>query len=337
MTVRAHLVRVFALLGILSTPGVGAAQTDDVPMLGKIDKAQTVVGTGGITGVYYPVGGALCASVNRTRPAHGVRCTVQPSAGSVANIEDIRAGRRQFAIVQSDVHFNAYKGVGSFKERGAFTKLRSVFSLYPESLTIVANPASGINGFEDLKGKKVNVGPTGSGVRATLDAVMGKVGWTYAQFADAADIPQPKLPASLCARQVDAVVYLAGHPNSAVQEVTNSCPSTIIPVSGENVDRLVAENPYYGHAVVPGGYYRNNDTDVKTFGVLATVVTSEDVPADVVYTVVRAVFEDLPAVQKMHMALNRLNKTAMVHAGLTAPLHEGAVRYFRETGLLPSE
>lgn len=337
MTVRTPLVRVFALLGVLALPGTAAAQGDDPPTLGRIDKEHVTIGTGGITGVYYPVGGALCASINRARPSHGVRCSVQPSAGSVANIEDIRAGRRQFAIVQSDVHFSAYKGSGSFKERGPFTKLRSVFSLYPESLTIVTNPSSGIQGFEDLKGKRVNVGPTGSGVRATLDAMMGKVGWSYSQFAEATDIAQPKLPASLCARQVDAIVYLAGHPNSAVQEVTNSCPSTIIPVSGDSVNKLVAENPYYGHAVVPGGYYRNNDTDVKTFGVLATVVTSEDVPADVVYTMVREVFEDLPAVQKMHMALSRLNKTSMVHAGLTAPLHEGAVRYYREIGLLPSE
>ena len=165
---------------------------------------------------------------------------------------------------------------------------------------------------------------------------MSKYGWTYDQFAEATDLPQATLAQALCSRKIDAVVFLAGHPNSVIQDITSTCPASIVPIASAKTEELLADNRYYGNAVIPGGIYPNNAGDVKTFGVLATLVASEDVSPEVIYVAVREIFEQMSGIRRMHMALSRMDKASMVHAGLTAPLHEGAVRYYREAGLLPS-
>lgn len=332
-------VRSLLVLGLLAASGIAQtafAQTEDSAALQSVDRTQIAVGTGSITGVYYPAGGAICAAVNTDRPTHRIRCKVRPSQGSVANIEDLRQGRSQFAIVQSDTQYAAVNGTGPFKEQGPFRNLRSVLSLYSESLTVLANSASRIERFEDLRGKRVNIGPTGSGARATLDGLMAQYGWSYGDFAEATDLSPAALAQALCSDRIDAMVILAGHPNSAVQDVTNTCAAVIVPIDGPKRDALLRANRYYGGAVVPGGLYRNSNRDVPTFGVLATLVTTTAVSDDVVYTVTHELLDQLPRIQSMHPALSRLNRNTMAYAGLTAPLADGAVRYYRETGLLPT-
>jgi TRAP transporter TAXI family solute receptor len=292
------------------------------------------VGTGGVTGVYYPVGGAICRLMNQNRREHGIRCSVESTGGSVFNVNAIKAGDLEFGIVQSDVQYNAYNGLANFADTGAHENLRAVFSLHAEPLTVVARADSGISTFDDLKGKRVNIGNPGSGQRALMDLLIAEKGWTNADFAVAAELAPAEQSSALCDNNIDAFAYTVGHPAGAIQEATTTCDSVIIPVEGEVVDKLVEENPYYFKATIPGGMYRGNPEDIPTFGVGATAVTSADVPEEVVYQFVKAVFDNFDAFKGLHPALANLEPEQMVTQGLSAPLHPGAEKYYREKGWL---
>ncbi len=292
------------------------------------------IGTGGVTGVYYPAGGAICRLVNRDRATHGIRCGVESTGGSIFNINAIRAGELEFGVAQSDWQFHAFHGTSKFEENGAFEGLRAVFSLHPEPFTVVARADAGIKTFDDLKGKRVNIGNPGSGQRGTMDVVLAAKGWTTADFSVASELPPAEQAAALCDNNVDAMVYTVGHPSGAIQEATTACDTVLVNVTGPEIDKLIAENPYYRSATIPGGMYRGSDADVTTFGVGATFVTSADVPEDVVYNVVKAIFADLDQFKGLHPALGVLDPQQMVSDGNSAPLHPGAERYYREAGLL---
>ena len=292
------------------------------------------IGTGGVTGVYYPVGGAICRLMNQTRREHGIRCAVESTGGSVFNVNAIRGGELEFGIAQSDVQFLAFNGEGRFAEGGAHENLRSVFSLHPEPLTVVARADAGIANFEDLRGKRVNVGNPGSGQRALMEIVLDRVGWTMGDFALASELAPAEQSQALCDNNIDALVYTVGHPNGSIQEATTSCESVLVNVTGEAIDALVEELPYYFRATIPGGMYRGNPDDVQTFGVGATFVTSADVPEETVYILVQSLFENFDSFTALHPALANLDPQAMATQGLSAPLHPGAERYYREQGWL---
>nr|WP_188721007.1 TAXI family TRAP transporter solute-binding subunit [Nitratireductor aestuarii] len=292
------------------------------------------VGTGGVTGVYYPVGGAICRLMNQTRREHGIRCSVESTGGSVFNANAIKGGDLEFGIVQSDVQYNAYNGEAGFADGGKHEKLRSVFSLHAEPLTIVARAEAGITDFDTLKGKRVNIGNPGSGQRALMDLLIAEKGWTNSDFALAAELAPAEQSSQLCDNNIDAFAYTVGHPAGAIQEATTSCDSKIIPVEGDVVDKLVEERPYYFKAVIPGGMYNGNPDDVNTFGVGATVVTSADVPDDVVTAFVDSVFKDFEAFKGLHPALANLTPEEMVNQGNSAPMHPAAEAYYKEKGWL---
>ncbi|MCT8990168.1 TAXI family TRAP transporter solute-binding subunit [Chelativorans sp. SCAU2101] len=292
------------------------------------------IGTGGVTGVYYPVGGAICRLMNQSRREHGIRCSVESTGGSVFNVNAIKGGDLEFGVVQSDVQYNAFSGEANFAEGGAHEDLRAVFSLHAEPLTVVARADSGIKVFDDLKGKRVNIGNPGSGQRALMDLLIAEKGWTNADFALAAELAPAEQSSALCDNNIDAFAYTVGHPAGAIQEATTTCDSVIVPVEGEVVDRLVEENPYYFKAVIPGGMYRGNDEDVNTFGVGATLVTSANVSEDVVYALVKAVFDNFEDFKSLHPALATLEPEQMVSQGNSAPMHPGAEKYYKEQGWL---
>jgi TRAP transporter TAXI family solute receptor len=292
------------------------------------------IGTGGVTGVYYPTGGAICRLVNKDRKNHGIRCTVESTGGSVYNVNAIAGGELDLGVVQSDVQFNAYNGTEGFADTGANKDLRAVFSIHPEPFTVVARADSGITKIQDFAGKRINIGNPGSGQRATMDVVMEKFGWTTADLRLASELKAAEQSAALCDNKVDAIVYVVGHPNGSIQEATTACDSKVIAVEGAEIDALVAERPYYRKATIPGGMYRGSEEDVTTFGVGATFVSSAAVSEDVIYNVVKAVFENFDEFQKLHPAFANLKKEEMVKDGLSAPLHDGAVKYFKEAGLL---
>jgi uncharacterized protein len=292
------------------------------------------IGTGGVTGVYYPTGGAICRLVNKGRKEHGIRCSVESTGGSVYNLNTIAAGELDMGVAQSDWQYHAYNGTSKFKEKGPNKDLRAVFSVHPEPFTVVARADSGIKNFQDLKGKRVNIGNPGSGQRGTMELLMEALGWTKDDFKLASELKSAEQSKALCDNKIDAMVFTVGHPSGSIKEASTSCDSVLVNVTGTEVDKLVSDNDYYRTATVPGGMYRGTDGDTQTFGVGATFVTSAKVPDDVIYNVVKAVFENFDDFKKLHPAFVVLKKEEMIKDGLSAPLHDGAVKYYKEVGLM---
>ena len=292
------------------------------------------IGTGGVTGVYYPTGGAICRLVNKTRKEHGIRCSVESTGGSVYNLNTIAAGELDMGVAQSDWQYYAYTGTSKFEKKGPNKKLRSVFSIHPEPFTVVARTDSGIKDFKDMKGKRVNIGNPGSGQRGTMEILMGALGWTKKDFKLASELKSSEQSKALCDNKIDAMVFTVGHPSGSIKEATTSCDAVMVTVNGPEVDKLVADNAYYRTATIPGGMYRGTDADTLTFGVGATFVSSSDVSENVIYHVVKAVFENFDQFKKLHPAFAHLKKEEMIKDGLSAPLHDGAVKYYKEAGLM---
>jgi TRAP transporter TAXI family solute receptor len=290
------------------------------------------IGTGGQTGVYYQVGGAICRLVNRGTKDHEIKCT-HTTGGSVANINGIRTGDLDLGVAQSDWQYHAYNGTApdQFPE-GKFEGLRAVFSVHPEPFTVVARADSGINSIDDLKGKRVNVGNPGSGQRGTMEVLMDKMGWTMGDFALASELKSSEQAAALCDNKVDAIVFTVGHPNGSIKEATTSCESKLVNVDNDAAKGLAADNDFYAMATIPGGMYSGTDDDVTTFGVGATFVSSTDTPEEVVYEITKAVFENFDRFKKMHPAFENLKEEDMIKNNLSAPLHDGAVKYYKEKG-----
>ncbi|MCW8904306.1 TAXI family TRAP transporter solute-binding subunit [Sedimenticola sp.] len=317
-------VTTLALLAGLALGVVGTAHAESF----------ITIGTGGVTGVYYPTGGAICRLVNKNRKEHGIRCSVESTGGSVYNLNTIRAGELDMGVAQSDWQYHAYHGTSKFEESGPNKELRAVFSVHPEPFTVVARADSGIKTFTDLKGKRVNIGNPGSGQRGTMEVLMEALGWTKDDFSLASELKSAEQSKALCDNKIDAMVFTVGHPSGSIKEATTTCDSVLVSVTGPEVEKLIAENAYYRVATIPGGMYRGNDNDVQTFGVGATFVSSTNTPADTVYQVVKAVFENFDDFRKLHPAFEVLKKEQMVKDGLSAPLHDGAMKYYKEAGLM---
>lgn len=290
------------------------------------------IGTGGVTGVYYAAGGAICRLVNKDRAKHGIRCSVESTGGSVFNVNTIKAGELDLGFAQSDVQFNAYKGVAQFKDAGAYGDLRAVFSVHPEPFTVVARKEVNAKTLADLKGKRFNVGNPGSGTRASMEELMAAMGWKMSDFSLASELKADEHGPALCDGKIDGFFYGVGHPSANIQDPTTTCGAKLVSVTGPAVDKLVADKPYYAKATIPGGLYPNNPDPTQTYGVLATVVSSTKTPPETVYQVVKAVFDNFEEFKKLHPALAHLKPENMVKDGLSAPLHEGAARYYKEKG-----
>jgi len=289
------------------------------------------IGTGGVTGVYYAAGGAICRLVNKDRAKHGIRCSVESTGGSVFNVNTIKAGELDFGFSQSDVQYNAIKGQGQYKD-GALTDLRAVFSVHPEPFTVVARKEANIKQFTDFKGKRFNVGNPGSGTRASMEELLAAMGWKLSDFSLASELKADEHGPALCDGKIDGFFYGVGHPSANIQDPTTTCGAKLVSLTGPAVDKLLAEKPYYAKATIPGGVYQNNPDNTVTYGVLATVVTSAKTPPEIVYQVVKATFDNFDEFKKLHPALANLDPKNMVSDGLSAPLHEGAARYYKEKG-----
>lgn len=290
------------------------------------------IGTGGVTGVYYAAGGAICRLMNMERQRHGIRCSVESTGGSVFNINTMRAGDLDFGVAQSDWQYHAYNGSSTFQQAGKYADLRAVFSLHPEPFTVLARKEANISKLDDLKGKRVNVGNPGSGTRASMEQLMAGLGWTMRDFALASELRADEHGPALCDNRIDAFYYGVGHPSANIQDPVTTCGARLVPLQGAAIDKLVADAPYYAKVDIPGGLYAGHPNPTPTYGVLATFVTSSKVPDDVVYELVKAVFEKFDDFKRLHPALANLDPKRMVADGVSAPLHPGAVRYYREKG-----
>jgi TRAP transporter TAXI family solute receptor len=297
------------------------------------DLSLVSVATGSRDGVYYFAGGTICARVNAGRWKHGIRCITEESSGSIENLRALRAGSATFAIVQSDWHHSAVSGVGLFEPLGPDRVLRSVFAIYPEAFTVVAGRESGITRLSDLIGKRVNIGPPGSGGRATMEVVMAAMDWDEADFAALTGVGSAEVVADLCDGEVDAAVFTIAHPNLAVEDLLTSCGARLIAVEGDGIAKLIEEHPYYFASLVTANTYPNQRDSVPVFALAATLVTSARTSPQTVYEFVHAVFDDLPGFQETHPAFDGFSVEQMGDLGLSAPLHSGALRYFLEAEL----
>lgn len=291
-----------------------------------------ILGTGGVSGVYYPAGGAICRLMNREH-RESYACQIRSTSGSDQNIVLLQEGQVHFGLVQSDAQYKAYHGEGSYIDK-PYPGLRSLFSLHAEAFTVVVREDSDISSFEKLAGKRVNIGEQGSGQVLTLEELMEFSSFTKESFGQIFNLPSAAMADALCEGKLDAMFYLVGHPSSSIKEATSGCKSKLVGFDAQFIEKLVAKYPYYRSTKIKGGEYNNNPEDVTTFGVAATFVTSVDTPDEQVYLLVKTVFENLEVLQRLHPAFIGLTPADMVSAGITAPLHPGARRYYREAGLI---
>jgi TRAP transporter TAXI family solute receptor len=298
-------------------------------------KVFVTIGTGSITGVYYPTGGAITRMINQKTFRYNIKATVESTAGSVYNINAVLNRNLDFGIAQSDRQYQAYTGVAEWADIGPQVNLRSVFSIHPESITLVASSKSGIYRVQDLKGKRVNIGNPGSGQTQNAKDVL------RAFHLNHHDIKQEQVkaleaPGLLQDGRVDAFFYTVGHPNGNIKEATSGrIKVRFIPIEGPLLVPLLRQYPYYAPSVIPIEFYPNavNKQDIQTVGVKATLITSVTVSNDTVYAITKEVFENFDYFKSLHEAYSTLTKKKMLQ-GLTAPIHSGALRYYQEAGLL---
>lgn len=295
------------------------------------------IGTGAITGVYYPAGGAICRLLNRGHKDHGIRCSVESTGGSVSNLNAIHNRVIDLGVVQSDWQYHAYKGSGFFADQKPFTDLRSVFSLYTETFTIAVKSNSGIDKLDDIRGKKVNFGPQGSGMYATMEVLMAIKGWDKGDFATVTYLQPSEQPRALCSGKIDVMIYAAGNPNGVLQDVTQSCKVKLLSIDKRTIDKLIKSNEFYVAAKIPGGMYAGNPDNINTFGVKASLITSKSLDANIVYYITKAVFDNFDNFKTLHPVFATLEKQDMVGKGNSAPIHPGALKYFKQESLIKKD
>jgi len=290
------------------------------------------IGTGGVTGTYYPTGGAVCRMVNKLKKKTGIRCSVESTGGSVYNVNTIRAGELDFGISQSDTAYQAYNGQGKFAGK-AHKKLRSSIAIYPELLAFVSRKDSGIKSLSDMEGKRINIDVPGSGNRMTAEILFEEAGVNKSKFKLASELKATEGPNMLKDNKIDGYFYMIGHPTANIKDAANSTEINIVPIEGPAIDKLVKKYPYYAKGAISGTFYKGVTKDVPSIGVKAVLVTSTDVSEKAVYTVTKAILDNFEAFKKLHPAYNNITKESLLD-GLSAPLHDGAKKYFKEAGLL---
>ena len=313
------------LAGLVSGAPAVPARAADGPV---------TIGTGSRTGVYFQIGRGICRLLKASGNPAAASCSALTTAGSIANLRDLRAGKLQLAVAQSDWQYHALNGTSDFTEDMPDPDLRALFSVHGEAFTLVARRDAEIENLRDLIAKRVNIGNPGSGQRGTMEILMLAMGWEKSTFSLAEELPASQQSLALCHDRVQAMVYTAGHPNDSVAQAVRLCDAALVEVSGRPVDILVAKYPFYSRMTIPGGLYAGNHNDVRTFGVKATVVSSAKVDADTVYAITKAVFENLAGFRRLHPSFSHLIPEQMITDGLSAPLHEGARRYYKERGWL---
>lgn len=292
------------------------------------------IGTGNITGIYYPTGGAICRILNKMRSSYDIRCSVEATMGSLYNIQALNTKQIDLAIVQSDLQYQAFNGVNHFSEKGPNKSLRALFSLHEDAFTVIVKANSNIKKFEDIRGKRINIGSIGSGSRAVMEELMRLYNWVPNDFKDNNEIKASDQPEALCNNKIDVMLYSVGHPNGAVQEATSTCETIIIPIDGSEVKQLIKQHPYYVDTIIKGGTYPGNPHDIHALGVKSTVIVLESMSEKVAYNITKAIFENFESFKKLHPVFNQLDYKKLIKDGNTIPLHKGAERYFREKNLL---
>ncbi|NQU64668.1 MAG: TAXI family TRAP transporter solute-binding subunit [SAR324 cluster bacterium] len=331
---RIKLTRILAMVSSLFLIATGCDQKQQP--VGS-ERTFVTIGTGSVTGVYYPTGGAISTIINKKFDTYKIKATVESTKGSVYNINAVLSGDLQFGVVQSDSQYHAFNGEKEWKEKGPQKDLRAVFSVHSESITLIASAASGINGIKDLRGKRVNLGNPGSGQLGNSRDVIQAFGLEESDLKSEY-IKAVEAPGLVQDERLDAFFYTVGHPNANIKEATSGkIKVKIVPIQGPELDALNKKYPYYAKSVVPGSMYPNavNSAvgDIPSFGVKATFVTSAKVSDDIVYAITKEIFDNFEEFKKLHQAFEVLTKENMLQ-GLSAPIHPGAIKYYKEADLI---
>jgi hypothetical protein len=319
----------FLNVAIIASVVASCTAASDAPAPNPVNLTTGVAG-----GVYYPVGNAVCRMFNLNGEHQAMPCIAVSSDGSVENIRRVASGESAFGLSQTDVALAAFNGEGVFTAAGPDPKLRTVIALYPEAFTVVAGANTGIRDFQDLQGKRVGIGTSGVGYNFTRDIILQSYGWTPSGPEHAVEVAPAEQNKALCGNKVDAIIFEAGHPNGLTQEVTTGCKARLVRVAGQPIDHLLLTHPYYFPAIIPGGMYAGNPGDVPTIGTRAALVSTSSQPDELVYAMVKAVFDNLATFRQLHPALSTLEIKDMVPSASVIPIHPGALKYYREAGLV---
>ncbi len=309
----------------LLVPVLATSFFGDVAFAAK--RRYVTIGAGSVTGIYFPAAGAIAKIVSSKRKEHGIRATVESTGGSTYNVNSMSQGEVDMGLVQSDVGFRAYNGIGDFKGRKV-SKLRAVLSLHEEPFHIIASKS--IKKFADLKGKRVNIGNPGSGQRSSAEALFKVTPFGFKDMT-VEGLKASEAPDYLSDGRIDAYFYTVGVGSANIVDVATSHGINIISVPDDLIAKLLKGRPYYVKTEIPGGVYPGVKEPVTTFAVKATLLTTTDLPDKVVYDVVKTLFENFDKFKKTHPVLTRLTPEKMLE-GLPAPLHPGAAKYYKERG-----
>jgi uncharacterized protein len=320
---------VFLTAAIMISVVAGRMAVSDAVVPTSVSLATGIPG-----GVYHPVGNAICRMFNLGDKHPAMPCVAVSSDGSVANIRLIERGESALGLSQTDVAYAAFHGEGPFAATGPDTKLRMVIALYPEAFTVVARADTDIYDFQDLRGKRVGIGTSGVGYNFTREVILGVYGSKTSGAERVLELAPSEQNRALCSKKVDAIIFEAGHPNGLTQEATTDCRGRLVRVAGQPIDRLLATHPYYIASIIPGGMYVGNPNDVPTIGTQAVLVSSSNQPDELVYAMVKAVFDNFAVFRQLHPALSTLEIRKMVPSKSVIPIHQGALRYYREVGLI---
>ena len=288
-----------------------------------------LIGGGSVTGVYYQVALNVCNLLNK-HSSDKYNCVGRPALGSVFNIRAVKRTLLDFGVAQSDRNYEASRGHGDWDGK-PMDDLRSVFSMHPETVLLVTRADTGINSVSDLKGKTVNIGNPGSGQRGNAEDVLRLYGIDRDNDIKAQGLQQQEASRALIDKKIDAFFYTVGNPSAAIEEPANSTQIKIIPINDASIYTFVDERPYYVMTTIPAGTYKGVDVDVETYAVTATVVTSANASEEMVYDTVKTVFDNLDELKGTHAAFRVLTPESMLK-GLAAPIHDGAMKYYKEQG-----
>ncbi len=283
------------------------------------------IATGGTSGTYYPIGGALAEILNKEIP--DMNASAQSTGATVANINMLQEGSVDLAIVQNDITYYAANGVEMFKDKKV-DNLRGLAVLYPETCQIVTLESNGIKNVADLKGKRVAVGAAGSGAEANARQILEAYGITYDDI-DEQYLSFGEAASALKDGNVDAAFLTAGYPTAAVQDISSQNKIALVPLDNDKVDALIAKYPYYTKTIIPAGTYAGVETETTAVSVMAMLVASDKVDDQMGYDIVKAFFGNLDRIKAAHSVGNLITKEGAMK-GMPIQMNAGAEKFFKE-------
>ena len=303
----------------------------------KFDGEKIVIGTGSMTGLYYPIGGSLCRFLSKDyNKTDKLICSIASTTGGFYNLNSMRSGNMDIGIAQSDWEYNAYNGTGTFKKIGPMKNLRLIATMHKEYFSILARKDSGIRSINDLKGKRINIGAPGTGIRGAMLDLMEARGWTRSDFSILSELKSAEQAQALCDNKIDVMSDFIGHPNAAMQEATVSCEAVLIPVDDITISQMIKIHPYYESGVIPGNIYPENPNDIKTLSVHSSILTTDELDEKIAYKLTKSIVKHFTEIKSLSGALSNIKKENLPNV-TSAPLHQGARRYYEEIGLIKIE